>query len=218
MLALATPAITTAAPIHWTTHKITNDVTEISTAGTVHDARTGRAGNNNVTVNGVSQYAIGTFVANATNQAFNVRTVTNIQTTPTMTNGDHYSCGWQIRDLGVAADVDAGNTTVSASPASVPSNDATTSTITVTVRDDESNPLPGRSVSLVGSTGNATIEPAVAFSNANGEAIFTVRSAVAGTEVFTATADAVEITQTARSTSPPPSHPTKPQVASSSHA
>ena len=44
-----------AAEIQWTVHNITNDVTNVSTAGTLVDARTGRLGlTNNVTVNGVT--------------------------------------------------------------------------------------------------------------------------------------------------------------------
>jgi hypothetical protein len=47
------------------------------------------------------QYGTGTFVANATTQSFNVRTYNNLLTTPSATSTDHFSNGWQIRDLGV---------------------------------------------------------------------------------------------------------------------
>lgn len=53
-----------------------------------------------VTDYGAGQYGIGTFVANAPNQAFNVRTRNNLLTTPVWTASDHYSSGWQLRDLG----------------------------------------------------------------------------------------------------------------------
>jgi hypothetical protein len=152
---------------------------------------------NRLTTSGAGQYAIGTFVANAPNQAFNVRTRNNLLTTSVWGDSDHFSNGWQIRDLGISAPVDAALSTVSASPASIPANNITTSTITVTVRDSEGNALPSQAVSLTGSSGNATIEPASVFSDANGIATFTVRSDTTGIEQFTATVNSVEITQTA---------------------
>ena len=217
-------ASASAAEIQWTVHNITNDVTNVSTAGTLVDARTGRLGpTNNVTVNGVTfksvensgnlfdslfandsittrgygnvvtdgnyrtflaygqrsgrldntppriaktadwttvnfsgltpgntyqiqiwysdnagtphlntalvlgdgvtpgspvfgtdaqlfseltsggagQYAIGLFVADDDIQSFNVRTRTNLTTTSAWTSQDHFSNGWQIRDLGL---------------------------------------------------------------------------------------------------------------------
>ena len=47
------------------------------------------------------QYGIGTFVADATTQSFNVRGYNNLLTTPTASSQDHFSNGWQLRDLGV---------------------------------------------------------------------------------------------------------------------
>jgi hypothetical protein len=150
-----------------------------------------------MTDGGAGQYGIGTFVANAPNQAFNVRSRQNLNTTPAWTNSDHFSNGWQLRDLGVGGPVDDGMSTVSASPSSVPANGSTTSTVTVTLKDTEGNPLTGRTVSLQGSTGNATIETSNHSSNGFGVVTFTVKSTTVGSETFTATADSVELTQTA---------------------
>lgn len=47
------------------------------------------------------QYGLGTFVADATTQSFNVRGYTNLLTTPSAASSDHFSNGYQIRDLGV---------------------------------------------------------------------------------------------------------------------
>lgn len=47
------------------------------------------------------QYGIGTFVADASTQSFNVRGYNNLLTTPTANNSDHFSNGYQLRDLGV---------------------------------------------------------------------------------------------------------------------
>jgi hypothetical protein len=146
---------------------------------------------------GAGQYGIGTFVANAPNQAFNVRGRVNLNTTPAWANNDHFSNGWQLRDLGVGGPVDPAESSVVASPTSVSANGITTSTITVTVKDSEGNPLSGRTVSLQGSTGNATIETANNSTNGSGVVTFTVKSTTPGTETFTATADSVAITQTA---------------------
>jgi alpha-galactosidase len=53
-----------------------------------------------VTDFGAGQYGIGTFVAVAPTQSFNVRGYGNLHATPTANNSDHFSNGWQIRDLG----------------------------------------------------------------------------------------------------------------------
>ncbi len=51
---------------------------------------------------GAGQYAIGVFVADAATQSFNVRTRNNILVgTPNWGNQDHFSNGWQIRDMGL---------------------------------------------------------------------------------------------------------------------
>jgi MYXO-CTERM domain-containing protein len=54
------------------------------------------------------QYGLGTFVANATTQSFNVRTYNNLLTpTPSAASQDHFSNGWQLRDLGVVPEPSA---------------------------------------------------------------------------------------------------------------
>lgn len=96
--------------------------------------------------------------------------------------------------------VSATVSTVVPLPVAVPADGATASTITVTLKDAFGDPMPGKNVTLAGSPGNAVITPATAVTtDANGQAIFTVRSTTAGTEVFTATdtTDTLAITQTA---------------------
>jgi hypothetical protein len=92
--------------------------------------------------------------------------------------------------------VSAGNSTVVASPTSVPADDTTTSTITVTLKDAGGAAVSGKTVSLVGN-GSATIQTANNTSDTNGVVTFTVQSGTVGTETFTATGDSVTITQTA---------------------
>jgi hypothetical protein len=96
--------------------------------------------------------------------------------------------------------VNADASTVAAAPAAVPADGSTLSTVTVTLKDAIGVPVPGKDVTLAGSPGNAVINPAtVVTTDAQGQAIFTVRSTTAGTEVFTATdtTDTLTITQTA---------------------
>lgn len=99
----------------------------------------------------------------------------------------------------LSAAVSAANSTVSASPTSVVADGTTTSTITVTVKNGDNNPLSGKDVTLAKTSGPGTpvIAPASATTDGSGIATFTVQSTTAGADVFTATADSVALTQTA---------------------
>ncbi len=78
---------------------------------------------------------------------------------------------------------------------------ATTSTVTVTLLDVNSNPVSGKTVTLAKSSGpgSPTISAASGSSNAFGVVTFTVKSTTAGADVFTATdtTDTLTVTQTA---------------------
>jgi hypothetical protein len=96
--------------------------------------------------------------------------------------------------------------TVTANPTTVPSDGSTPSTITVSLRDNESNggsgPLVGRTVTLVGESGSALVVPASTGSNVtdgNGLATFDVTDAVGEAVTFQATdtTDSVVVTSTA---------------------
>jgi len=77
---------------------------------------------------------------------------------------------------------------VAASPTSVASDGVTTSTITVTLRDAASNPLPGKTVTLASSRpADDTISAASGLSSVSGVVTFMVKSSTAGSSVFTAT-------------------------------
>jgi alpha-galactosidase len=100
----------------------------------------------------------------------------------------------------VIGPVSAGNSTVTASPASVVANGITTSTITVTLKDSNGLLIANEGVTLSGNPSGATITPAGAqTTNANGQSAFNVKSSTIGPVVFTATSvtDSVTITQTA---------------------
>jgi lysophospholipase L1-like esterase len=105
---------------------------------------------------------------------------------------------------------DAGTSTFVASPTSVVANGVSTSTLTVTLKDSNGNPTPGKTVAPVSSRGALdTISPAWAISNASGVATFKVKSLTEGSPSFSATdtTDSVTLAQTASVTftpNPPP--------------
>jgi len=99
-----------------------------------------------------------------------------------------------------AGTVSAAQSTVTPSPSSVPADGSTTSTITVTLKDANSNPVSGKTVTLASSRGATdTVSAASGASNSSGVVTFTVKSSTTGTPSFTATAttDSVTVTQTA---------------------
>ena len=100
----------------------------------------------------------------------------------------------------VVGPVNAGTSTVTASPSSVVANGISTSTITVTLRDANGLLIAGEGVTLAGSPSGATISPVgTQTTNSSGQAAFTVKSGMIGPVVFTATSltNSVTITQTA---------------------
>lgn len=100
-------------------------------------------------------------------------------------------------------DVSATNSTVVANPTSVPADNSTTSTITVTLRDGGGNPVSGKDVTLAKSAGSsATIALAAAGSDTtdgNGMATFTTKDSVTEAVTYTAqdSTDGITITQQA---------------------
>ena len=92
------------------------------------------------------------------------------------------------------------NSTVAAAPGSVPADGATTSTITVTLKDSGGTPVASKTVSLASNRGASdTITAASGTSDASGVVTFTVKSTTPGSPVFTATVttDSVVVNQTA---------------------
>ncbi|HET6963192.1 MAG TPA: Ig-like domain-containing protein [Acidimicrobiales bacterium] len=111
----------------------------------------------------------------------------------------------------VAGPVSASKSTVAAKPTSVTvSTGATTSALTVTLRDANGNPVAGKDVTVVRSsgpsgTGYPVISPADAITGSNGVAVFSVSSTVIGTDTFRATdsTDSIVVSQTASVTFTP---------------
>lgn len=109
-----------------------------------------------------------------------------------------------------AGAVSAGLSTVSASPGTVAGDGSAASTITVTLKDANSNLVSGKVVTLAKSAGPGApviAGPAPATTGTNGQTAFTVKSTTNGTDTFQATdtTDSVVVSQTANvSFTPPP--------------
>jgi|GEM_PF-2140904 len=82
--------------------------------------------------------------------------------------------------------VDPVSSTVTANPTRVTANGTSTATLTVTLRDANQNRVAGHTVSLSQGSGRSTILPAVATTDANGTATFTVSSRTAEKVTYTA--------------------------------
>ncbi len=91
--------------------------------------------------------------------------------------------------IGDAGNVSAGLSAVIASPSTaVPADGSTVSTVTVTVLDTNSNPVPGQTVQL-SSTGSNNVFVQPAPTDANGVAVGSIASTTAESKTLTATVD-----------------------------
>ena len=95
----------------------------------------------------------------------------------------------------------ATHSTMMANPTAVSCDGVSTSTLTVTLKDANGNPVAGKTVTLAKASGPGTpvITTLSGTTNGSGVATFTVASTTAGTDVFTATdvTDSVTFAQTA---------------------
>src|SRR3989449_59430 len=98
-----------------------------------------------------------------------------------------------------AGAVNAAHSTGSASPTSVSADGSTTSTITVTLKDINDNPVSGKTVSLAAGSGSSTITTVSGTIDTIGQARFTVTDTVAQSVTYPArdTTEALTITPTA---------------------
>ena len=72
----------------------------------------------------------------------------------------------------VATVPQADESTLSANPATVPADGTTASTVTVTLDDHNSNPVPGKVIALAAVSGSSVITPLSSTTNAQGQATF----------------------------------------------
>ncbi|MCJ7556426.1 MAG: Ig-like domain-containing protein, partial [Gammaproteobacteria bacterium] len=88
----------------------------------------------------------------------------------------------------VGSVVDPGTSSVTVSPANVPANGTSISTITVVLRDASNNPVAGKTVTLASDRGVADIiSQPPALTDATGTAVGTIRSGTVGISTITAT-------------------------------
>ncbi|MEW4371317.1 Ig-like domain-containing protein [Paenibacillus kandeliae] len=95
--------------------------------------------------------------------------------------------------------VSASQSTVGVSKNSVFADGTDSSSVTVTLKDSNSNPISGKNVTLSQGSGSSTINPSTAVTtNANGQAVFTVTNTKKESVTYTATDtdDSITITQT----------------------
>jgi len=105
----------------------------------------------------------------------------------------------QLYHITVGPAPDAANSTVTASSDLVPGDGQSSSTITVTVKDADGNPLQGVTVTLAGNSGSvSTISTTPAVTDSSGVATFTVSDSWDEPVIYTATAGGVAITETAQ--------------------
>jgi MSHA biogenesis protein MshQ len=120
----------------------------------------------------------------------------------------NYDVGVAIGTITPRGAVSPTVSTVVASPASVPADNFTNATITVTLKDGTGIPVPGKVVALTAGSGSSVITTVSGTTNASGVATFTVKNVtVQGPISYTATdtSDSIVITQTAQVTFTTPS-------------
>lgn len=108
----------------------------------------------------------------------------------------------QQAQVSFVAVANATNSTVAANPTTVVADGTATSTITVTLLDNNNQPVPNKTVSLSANGGSSVISAPSGPSNSSGVVTFTVKDANAETVLYTAvdTTDGVTITQKAQVT------------------
>jgi len=190
---------TTVAADGTTTSTITvtlNDTSSNPVSGkTVTLAQTSGSGTPTITTTQGTTDGSGhaTFTVASTTAAADVFTATDTTDTVTVTATATVTF--------TAGAVTAAQSTVTASPATVTSDGVGTSTITVTLKDVNSNPVSGKTVTLAQTSGagTPTITTTQGTTDGSGHATFTVASTTPATDVFTATdtTDSVTVTQTA---------------------
>ncbi len=145
----------------------------------------------------------GTITAGTSSVIISGATYTKAQTgvslTATASGGNTMTAATSSTFKVVAGVVSPTVSTVVASPTSVTANGSTTSKVTVTLLDANSNPVSGKTVTLTPDGGSSTISAASGSSSATGVVTFKVTDTVAEAVTYTATdtTDTITITPTA---------------------
>ena len=103
----------------------------------------------------------------------------------------------------VPAPINPTNSTVVASPATLPADNSTTSTVTVTIRDNSSNAISGIGVSwTVSGLGNTVTPASSGITDGSGQTSFTVKSVKAETKTVIVSVGAITFTNLLTFTNP----------------
>ncbi len=100
---------------------------------------------------------------------------------------DHVVVGQTVSVTFVAGLPQVSESSIAASPTSVPANGSSASTITVTIRDHNGNPVPGQSIVLTAAGGTPSVIPVSPTTNSSGKAIFNATDTNQQSVTFTAT-------------------------------
>ncbi|MCQ4088910.1 Ig-like domain-containing protein [Saccharibacillus sp. JS10] len=92
--------------------------------------------------------------------------------------------------------IDASRSTVTANPTSLPADNSSTSTITVTLKDATNNVISGKLVTLGQGSGSSTITATQSTTDASGVATFTVNDSKAEAVTYTAMSNGVTLSTT----------------------
>lgn len=190
-------AVTGLAFSHTYPANLTNFATPTTTCG---GTVTGAVGSGTLSLSGGTANASGSCTITATVKPSTAGSYVSPAITVSSANA---SSGTSATATLTAIPVSAANSTVVASPTSIPADNSTTSTITVTLKDGGGNGVAGKTVTLAKSGGNSVISAASGVSNAAGVVTFTVKNAtVEGPITYTATdtTDSVVVTQTTQVT------------------
>ena len=100
---------------------------------------------------------------------------------------------------------DAGQSTVAASPSSVPADGIAAATVTVTLNYSDGSPAGGKTVTLGAESGSSVITPVIVATASNGTATFRVTDTVPEVVTYyaTDTSDGIDLTQTVQVTFTP---------------
>lgn len=144
-------------------------------------------------IDGITYKSTGT--ASVT-QGPRVVTLTQVSDSGTVSNTAELSIAATVTVARLASAVQS---TVKAVPAEILADGTAVSTVTVTLKDANGNPVAGKTVTLAQGTGSSAIDPASAVTGADGIAEFSVKGLTLETVAYTATdsTDSVTVSETA---------------------
>jgi hypothetical protein len=100
---------------------------------------------------------------------------------------ENFTIAQTVSVLYTAAPAEADKSSLSANPMTVPADGASSSTVAVTLRDHNGNPVPGKSITLTADAGSSTITGVTPVTDARGQATFKVTDTKSEIVTYSAT-------------------------------